>query len=84
MCLMFAYVSNIYVSCQCDTNCAGHFTLDAHASRPVACYILFTYTDVIVSLCQLQHVKQMSSWRFQHSIARAAQHHVVTISCCAK
>ena len=22
---------------QCDTNCAGHFTLNAHASRPVAC-----------------------------------------------
>ena len=27
----------IYISCKCDTNRAGHFTLDAHASRPVAC-----------------------------------------------
>ena len=27
----------IHISCKCDTNCAGHFTLDAHASRPVAC-----------------------------------------------
>ena len=25
------------ILCQCDTNRAGHFTLDAHASRPVAC-----------------------------------------------
>ena len=27
----------IHVSCKCDTDRAGHFTLDAHASRPVAC-----------------------------------------------
>ena len=27
----------IHISCKCDTNRAGHFTLDAHASRPVAC-----------------------------------------------
>ena len=27
----------IHISCKCDTNCAGHFTLDAYASRPVAC-----------------------------------------------
>ena len=27
----------IYISCKCDTNRAGHFTLDAYASRPVAC-----------------------------------------------
>ena len=25
------------ISCKCDTKRAGHFTLDAHASRPVAC-----------------------------------------------
>ena len=29
--------SYIHISCKCDTNHAGHFTLDAHASRPVAC-----------------------------------------------
>ena len=28
------------MSCKCDTNRAGHFTLDAHASRPVACIIV--------------------------------------------
>ena len=28
----------IYISCKCDTNRAGHFTFDAYASRPVACY----------------------------------------------
>ena len=25
-----------HISCKCDTNRAGHFTLDTHASRPVA------------------------------------------------
>ena len=29
----------IYISCKCDTNRAGHFTLDAYASKPVACRI---------------------------------------------
>ena len=28
----------IHISCKCDTNRAGHFTLDAHAARPVACW----------------------------------------------
>ena len=28
----------INISCKCDTNRAGHFTLDAYASRPVACF----------------------------------------------
>ena len=27
----------INISCKCDTNRAGHFTLDAYAPRPVAC-----------------------------------------------
>ena len=31
----------IHISCKCDTNRAGHFTLDAYASRPVACILLF-------------------------------------------
>ena len=31
----------INISCKCDTNRAGHFTLDAYASRPVACFHLF-------------------------------------------
>ena len=30
----------INISCKCDTNRAGHFTLDAYASRPVACFLL--------------------------------------------
>ena len=29
----------INISCKCDTNHARHFTLDAYASRPVACLI---------------------------------------------
>ena len=28
----------INISCKCDTNHAGYFTLDAYASRPVACH----------------------------------------------
>ena len=31
----------INISCKCDTNRAGHFTLDAYASRPVACLYHF-------------------------------------------
>ena len=30
----------INISCKCDTNRAGHLTLDAYASRPVACFTL--------------------------------------------
>ena len=30
----------IYISCKCDTNRAGHFHPDAHASRPVACDVI--------------------------------------------
>ena len=33
----------IHISCKCDTNRAGHFTLDAHASRPVACWMYFLH-----------------------------------------
>ena len=29
---------------KCDTNRAGHFTLDAHASRPVACFMAWRRT----------------------------------------
>ena len=29
----------INISCKCDTNRAGHLTLDAYASRPVACFL---------------------------------------------
>ena len=29
----------INISCKCDTNRAGHLTLDAYASRPVACTV---------------------------------------------
>ena len=31
----------INISCKCDTNRAGHLTLDAYASRPVACCLLW-------------------------------------------
>ena len=35
----------INISCKCDTNRAGHFTLDAYASRPVACPIYTVLTN---------------------------------------
>ena len=43
----------INISCKCDINRAGHFTLDAYASRPVACGYLgympyFTGTNVTI------------------------------------
>ena len=47
----------IYISCKCDTNRAGHFTLDAYASRPVACHIW------ICHLVQGARVLHLSSWR---------------------
>ena len=40
---------------QCDINCAGHFTLDALASRPVACRFLWGVT--CVSLYQSIKIK---------------------------
>ena len=39
----------IYISCKCDTNRAGHFTLDAYASRPVAC--IYMGFDAIWAAC---------------------------------
>ena len=43
----------IHISCKCDTNRAGHFTLDAHASRPVAC---MNWSDV--SFVRVTYVSQ--------------------------
>ena len=39
----------IHISCKCDTNRAGHFTLGAHASRPVACL----WQPVPISVCDV-------------------------------
>ena len=45
----------INISCKCDTNRAGHFTLDAYASRPVACIIYVDY-----------HTQGMYTWNRRH------------------
>ena len=37
----------IHISCKCDKNRAGHFTLDAHASRPVACCIIMCVLNCV-------------------------------------
>ena len=44
----------IHILCKCDTNCAGHFTLDAYALRPVACIIIEARLSVL--LAPLGHV----------------------------
>ena len=36
--LIYIYIN---ISCKCDTNRAGHLTLDAYASKPVACLYIF-------------------------------------------
>ena len=41
----------IDISCKCDTNRAGHFTLDAYASRPVACSGLHQ-SSAVLTLCE--------------------------------
>ena len=44
----------INISCKCDTNRAGHFTLDAYASRPVACCHMSCYfesQETIIIFC---------------------------------
>ena len=43
----------INISCKCDTNRAGHFTLDAYASRPVACDILGWQYDTQYELLRI-------------------------------
>ena len=39
----------INISCKCDTNRAGHFTLDAYASRPVACMYM-RVSDIAITV----------------------------------
>ena len=52
----------IHISCKCDTNRAGHFTLDAHASRPVACYILWESNDAGEARGQSWNESLKSRW----------------------
>ena len=52
----------IHISCKCDTNRAGHFTLDAHASRPVACQV--------ACCCDVKHCSSVThlsqKWAISH------------------
>ena len=53
------------ISCKCDTNRAGHFTLDAYASRPVACLPL-----VVNHPCgrpPISFIKLSPHWPPQHT-----------------
>ena len=40
----------IHISCKWDTNRAGLFTLDAHASRPVACILIYAVRLILGTL----------------------------------
>ena len=46
--------SHIYknISCKCDTNRAGHFTLDAYASRPVA-WLIYLLSPSLIPLASV-------------------------------
>ena len=50
----------IHISCKCDTNRAGHFTLDVHASRPVACNTYWYQLDVISHPCLTNSTREPS------------------------
>ena len=54
----------INISCKCDTNRAGHFTLDAYASRPVACFFLSFQSVLVLSSVSAQHVTLREKGRF--------------------
>ena len=58
------------ILCQCDTNSAGHFTLDAHASRPVACY----WNWKAISLKRYLHSRVVVSTNFSISNEYIAVH----------
>ena len=49
------------ISCQCDTNRTGHFTLDANASRPVACALLKSHDK-----CPRGHADRSGVDHFYH------------------
>ena len=55
----------IHISCKCDTNRAGHFTLDAHASRPVAC--LFEWAHFIQA-CRWYQGQVQCTYSFCQSV----------------
>ena len=62
---------NIHISCKCDTNRAGHFTLDAHASRPVACHF------ILPNVCVL-HTHMIIHITCESSCSTNAHHDYVT------
>ena len=40
----------MYISCKCDTNRAGHFTLDAYAQDPLlVCFIVVVGLDMLLN-----------------------------------
>ena len=59
--LIYIYIN---ISCKCDTNRAGHLTLDAYASRPVAClYIRWPFMCAVTG--DGWHVTEMRLNRFE-------------------
>ena len=58
---MYRFVSNIYFMSMWR-NCVGHFTLDAHASRPLTCDVMFCFPD---SRCTCRQISCLSSLRWR-------------------
>ena len=65
----------IHISCKCDTNRAGHFTLDAYASRPVACSFLTPQPQP-----NAQAPLSPSNWSALYRRSRLASHELVLVS----
>ena len=57
----------INISCKCDTNRAGHFTLDAYASRPVACHELWP-KSVSHPFSSLNSSLGVTGWKYYRKV----------------
>ena len=68
----------IYISCKCDTNRAGHFTLDAYASKPVACNVIDALLPSIIKfelvVNTLQNTYRVSTSLAERSKVRQPMH----------
>ena len=66
------YYSVNNIPYQCDINCAGHFTLDALASRPVACLSMKTNWNMTCKGGQLSKIVERVGVKNRHMTVRFA------------
>ena len=69
----------IYISCKCDTNRAGHFTFDAYASRPVACFVFRCESHA--ESCMMNHCGSAASMETEGSLFRRSMERHVRYDC---